>query len=163
MRQLLLALLVLTAGVLPLRAADAPANPVANQPLEVTAQQLEADDRAHTVVFSGDVVASQGDVVIYAQKITVHYAEKNRQIETILAERDVRIVQGPKVATAQRAELDHLKGEIVLTGNPEVHQGKDTVTGEKITVFLNQDRSVVSSSGESRVNAVFHPQADKQP
>jgi len=100
MRRLVLMLLALTASVAPLWAATSPANPVADQPLEVTAQELEADDRARTVVFSGDVVARQGDVVIYAQKITISYAEKDRQVESIVAEKYVRIVQGPKVATA---------------------------------------------------------------
>lgn len=161
MRQSCMALLFLLASVLPLHAEKSSPRPT-DQPLEITSQRLEADDRAQLVTFSGDVVARQADLVIYAQKITVRYGGKDRRIESITAEQDVRIVQGAKVATAQYAALDQLKGEIVLTGDPEVHQGKDTVTGEKITFFLDQDRSVISSSGESRVNAIFHPQTDGQ-
>jgi len=132
------------------------------QPLEVTSTTLEADNQAGTAVFSGDVVARQGDVTIYAGRMTIQYDNQAREVRRIVAEQDVRIVQGERLATAQRAEYDQASGEIVLTGEPRVHQGKNEVSGEKITVFIDQDKSIVTGNGNSRVNAVFHP-GEKQP
>lgn len=134
---------------------------VQEAPLEVTSDRLEADDRARTVIFLGEVMAKQADLVIYAQKMTIYYQEKDRTIEKIVAEGDVRIVQGARVATGQLADYDRSKGEIVLTGEPQVHQGSDVVRGEKIVVLLNEDRSVISGQGNTRVNAVFHPRSEK--
>lgn len=131
-------------------------------PLEITSKQLEADETAGTVVFIGEVVAVQADVTIYAGRLTVYYRRDDRQVERVVAEEDVRIIQGDKVATGQRAVYLRSKAEIVLTGDPRVNQGQDFVTGDKITVLLNENRSIVDSNNEGRVNAVFHPRSQKQ-
>lgn len=131
-----------------------------SQPVTITSKSLEADQAARRVQFHGDVVARQGNVVIYAQQLTVFYKQgkgDGTQIDHVVAEKDVRIVQGAKVATGQKAVFYESEGRIVLTGSPKVHQGEDFVEGDEITVFLNQDRSIVKSEGNSRVNAVFHP------
>jgi len=143
----------------PAWAVDSPQ--VQDQPLEVTSGRLEADESARKVTFFDKVVARQGDVVIYAEMLAIFYAGEKRDVERIVAEKDVRIVQGDRVVTGGRAEYDHRTGIIELTGQPKVHQGKDAVSGDKITVYLNEEKSVISSDGGSRVNALFHPKEDQ--
>jgi len=128
-----------------------------NQPITINSDRLEADDAARQVRFVGNVVARQGDVVLYADEMVVRYHSDSREIDRIEAYRDVRIVQGTKVATGEKGVFYREDGRIVLTGSPRVHQGKDFVEGDEITVLLNEDRSIVSGEGGSRVNAVFHP------
>lgn len=157
MRPLWLGMLLLLVWGLPALAAEVPKQQ-SQLPLEVTAQTLEADNQAGTATFSGDVVARQGDVVMYAGHMTIHYDHKSSEIRRIVAEKDVRIVQGERLATAQRADYEQGSGKIVLTGDPKVHQGQNEVSGETITVFIDQDKSIVTGNGSKRVNAVFHPQ-----
>jgi lipopolysaccharide export system protein LptA len=45
----------------------------------------------------------------------------------------------------------------VLIGNARVWQEDNVVSGETITIFLSQDRSVVQSGRQERVKAVFYP------
>lgn len=156
-----LSLTILILLLMPFLSAYAVDPPQSNSPLEVTSRQLNADETAGTVIFIGEVVATQDDVTIYSGRLTVHYRPEDRQIERVVAEEDVRIIQGDKVATGQKAVYLKGQGEIVLTGNPRVNQGQDFVTGEKITVLLNENRSIVDSSDDGRVNAVFHPRSSK--
>jgi lipopolysaccharide export system protein LptA len=127
------------------------------QPIHITSDRLETDDAAGQVKFRGNVVARQGDVVIYAQEMIVFYRAAGREVERVEASQNVRIVQGPKIATGQKGVYYRSEGRIVLTGSPRVHQGEDFVEGDEITVFLGEDKSIVSSEDGSRVNAVFHP------
>jgi len=136
-----------------------------NQPVNITANKLEADDNAGVFVFSGDVQAQQGEVFIYAQKMTVHYIDAaspsdgaKRQIDKVEAEQDVRIVQLNRVATGQKAIFYHQEGRIVLTGDPRVVQGENNVAGERIIVYLNDNRSIVEGGEKQRVKAVFVPE-----
>jgi len=156
---LLISLAILLQFATQLRAAE-PA-PIQDQPLEISSGRLEADESARRVTFLDKVVARQGDVVIYAESLSIYYADEKREITRIVAEKDVRIVQGSRVVTGERAEYEHRTGIIELTGHPKVHQGKDAVSGDKITVYLNEEKSVISGAGGSRVNALFHPSEEK--
>ncbi len=151
-----LMILLLLSAVLPCHLLAAPALP-GDAPLDISSRQLEADDAAKTVTFIGDVEARQADLIIYAGRLTVHYLGDSRQVERIDAEQDVRIVQGSRVATGQRAVYLSAKGEVLLTGNPRINDGSDFVSGDSITVYLNDKRSVVDSKGKGRVKATFHP------
>ena len=47
--------------------------------------------------------------------------------------------------------------KIVLTGRPVVKQGDYYIEGAKITLFINEDRSVVEGSENIKVRAVMSP------
>lgn len=130
-------------------------------PVEVSADRLEADDKAQTLIFLGNAVAAQDDVTIFADRLTVKYTGEKREIETVVAEGQVRITQGERLATGEKAVLYHLEERIVLTGSPKVSDGDSFVQGQEITVYLNDQRSVVTGGPEGRVNAVFTPKEEK--
>jgi lipopolysaccharide export system protein LptA len=132
-------------------------------PIEVSSDRLEADDKAQTLVFSGHAVATQNDVSIQADRLTVKYIGEDRQIEQVVADGSVRIVQGSRVATGEKATLFHNEQRIVLTGSPRVADGENFVQGEEITIFLNDQRSIVTGGAGGRVNATFSPKTEKQP
>ena len=129
-------------------------------PIDIASDRLEADDAARQVSFVGHVVVRQGMVSLYAQKVLVRYGAERQDVERLDAEGDVRIVQGERIATARSAVMYNLEKKIVLSGGAQVQQGQDSVQGEEITVFLDQDRSVVSSRQGGRVKAVFHPRRE---
>lgn len=129
------------------------------EPIEIASDRLEGDDRAGFAKFIGNVIAKQGNATIYAEEVTIHYQTGDRrEVEKVVAVGGVRIVQGERIATGEHAVFLNREGKVVLTGSPKVHQGQDSVRGDEITVFLNEERSVVTSKTGGRVNAVFHPQ-----
>ena len=130
-------------------------------PIHITSDRLESRFDEQTVTFIGQVVARQEDVVIYSAKLVLHYGEQGGQIEEAIASGDVRIVQGERVATGQRGVFYNDERKIVLTGSPKVFRGDDVVEGDEVTVFLDEERSIVSSREGSRVNAIFHPREQK--
>ncbi len=132
-------------------------------PIEVSADRLEADDQAQSLVFLGNAVATQDDATIYGDRLTVLYAGEKREIERVVAEGSVRILQGTRVATGAKAILYHVEERIVLTGSPKVTDGDNSVQGQEITIYLNDQRSVVTGGTDSRVKAIFTPQKEKKP
>ena len=146
--------------------ADAVSNPLtglysSDQPIGIVSDRLEADDVSHQVHFVGNVVVRQGNFTLYAQEVTVRYLDGQRDIDQVEAVGGVRILQGNRVATGDRATLFNRDSRIVLSGSAKVHQGQDFIQGDEITVFLNEDRSVVSGPQGTRVNAVIHPKKEQ--
>jgi lipopolysaccharide export system protein LptA len=132
-----------------------------SQPINVTADRLEADDAARKVKFVGNVTARQGEVVIYAAALTVFQGEGRQEVDRIEADGDVRIVQGDRVATGDKGIFYRAEGRVVLTGNARVHQGENFVEGDVITVLLGEEKSIVQGREGSRVNAVFFPKEEQ--
>jgi lipopolysaccharide export system protein LptA len=130
------------------------------EPVEISADRLEADDLAKTLVFIGNAVAKQGEVTISGDRLTIHYPPEGGDVERIVAEGNVRIVQGERVATGHRGEYFRAEERAVLTGTPRVSEGANSVQGHEITLFLRENRSVVKGGADGRVNAVFQPQGE---
>lgn len=156
-----LLLVLLTAGFAPAAEQSPLGTYDSSQPINVTADRLEADDAAQRVKFLGNVVARQGDVTIYAAELILFYQKGSKEVERIEADGDVRIVQGARVATGRKGVFYREEGRVVLTGDARVHQGADFVEGDEITVLLGEEKSIVQGREGSRVNAVFHPK-DKE-
>jgi lipopolysaccharide export system protein LptA len=155
---ILLITLLLSHGYVIAADLEAPKN---RGPVEVSSDKMVADDLAKTLVFEGNAGATQDDVTIYADRLTVTYTGEEREIQQVVAEDSVRIVQGARVATGDKAVLYHAEERIVLTGTPEVKDGENFVKGDEITLYLNDQRSVVTGGDGGRVNAVFTPKTEE--
>src|SRR3990170_4129041 len=118
-------------------------NPDANQPITITSNNMEARKKENLVIFRGDVVAQQKDYTLYSRELHVYYAD-GQEIKEMIATGDVRIVQSDKVATGEKAVYTKVNRAVVLTGNPQVEQDCDVVKGEKIIIYLDEDKSVVA-------------------
>ncbi len=124
-----------------------------NLPITVKSNDLAADNKGKIAIFTGKVVAKHGDITIYAEKLTISYGDLKGEVEKVEAEIDVRIVQENRIGTATHATYQSKEGLIVLTGNPKIIQGTDSVSGKIITYYLDEDRSSVSG----KVEATIHP------
>lgn len=132
-------------------------------PIEVTARQLDADQRQNQATFSGDVVAKQGEITLYCDKLVIYALADQGQVDRMEAFGKVRVVQLDRIATADRAIYRQLQGTLTLFGNARVHQGQSEVAGSEIIVYLEENRSLVKSGENGRVRAVFFSeQTDKQ-
>ena len=79
------------------------------------------------------------------------------RIKQVIAEGHVKIRQGDRLAEGRRAVFDQAKQTIVLSDGAVLHEGPNKVTGDRIVVYLQEERSVVESGSNSRVQAVFYP------
>jgi len=136
-----------------------------DQPLRISSQALEADNKNMVIVFTGNVVAKQGELTIHADKAQVFYEKKEggNEIREIVALGNVKIYEGDRLATGNKAVLDNREQKIVLTEQPKVWQGKDMVSGERITVFLNEDKSIVEGGPDRRVEVILYPKSESVP
>jgi lipopolysaccharide export system protein LptA len=133
----------------------------------INSNTLEVDDQKRIVTFKGDVNAKRDDFVIDCQQMLVYYRtmpgqkgqeESETKIEKIVATGNVRIQRSEGgLATSEKAVYFQNEEKVVLTENPVVKKGKDFVEGDRITIFLKENRSVVESSGNRRVKAIIFP------
>jgi len=134
------------------------AAPVANRaPLKIKSDSLHADNEKKTATFEGKVVARQGDLTLYADRLVISYAGDGRELSRVEAFGNVRVLQGSRQASGAHAVYEPKGARILLDGSPRVVQGGDVITGKLITYFVNEQRSVVTGGPNERVEAVIHP------
>jgi lipopolysaccharide export system protein LptA len=155
----LLFLLVMT---VPAGAAEKPgaslSDEAGRQPIEITADTLNADSDGRTVTFEGIVVATQAGVTLHADRLFAEYSRGQNVIGKITADGNVRVVQEGREARAAHAVFYNLEQRIVLSGGADLQQGENTLKGDTVTIYLRENRSVVTSGESGRVRAVLHPQ-----
>ncbi len=134
-----------------------------DQPLHVTSLQMEADNKNMIITFTGNVVATQGEMIIHADATNVYYekTDEGNEVREIVATGNVKIQEGDRLATSEKAVFTNADQRIVLTGKPKVWQGKDMVSGDKIIVLLDEDKSFVESGSNERVEVIFYPKGGK--
>jgi lipopolysaccharide export system protein LptA len=176
MRDIRTAILFFVALVLMALAQPAPARPEPLKdeiretepgPIVIRSKSLEVDNRSKVVTFSGNVRADRGDFAIDCQKMLVFYSDapsggnipgEGTRIEKIVASGEVKIsrAQGGMAASDQVVYY-HADEKMVLTGRPVVKRGNDFVEGDRITIYLKEDRSIVESTQDSKVRATIFP------
>jgi lipopolysaccharide export system protein LptA len=121
----------------------------------VTSDRLEVDNKKRVVVFTGNVAATQ-DFLLCSDELHLSYNDE-QEVDRITATGNVRIYQGDKESRSDRAVYDRLARTITITGDPVFKQCADTVRGEKIVLYLDEDKAIVESEGGARVKAVIMP------
>ena len=82
----------------------------------------------------------------------VDAADKKRELSTITATGNVEFVQGRRTILSQKVLYNKKDEKMIFTGSPNVREGEDELKGERITVYIREDRVVVDG-GE----AIIHP------
>jgi lipopolysaccharide export system protein LptA len=70
-------------------------------PVHITSQHLEAEYEKKLITFIGDVVARQKEFVLYADRLLLFLSDEGKEIEKIVAQGNVRMVQGNRTATCR--------------------------------------------------------------
>ena len=86
--------------------------------------------------------------------------QTDNQVKEVVAAGQVRVRQGTRWATGGRAVFDQTSHTVVLSQNAVVHDGPNEVSGDRIVVYLDEERSVVEGGG-GRVKAVLFPSKDR--
>ena len=141
-------------------------------PVDVTADSMEYSADKNTVVFHGNVEAIRGDFKMWSDKLTLMLKSKGNKdekpakkansmanaagdLDRVIAEKNVRFKNGTQHGTADKATYLAQKNILVLEGDPVLHDGDNSIRGNVIRYFLNENRSVIEGSPKKRVHAIF--------
>ena len=132
-----------------------------SQPVTVDADQLESIQKQGLVIFSGNVVARHNNSTQYADRMEVYLDAGGDKVLRTVSTGSVKIItRDCRTGTARRAEYYDAEQRVVLVGDARVWQDENVVTGERITIYLAEDRQVVEAGKDERVKAVFYPRRE---
>ena len=131
----------------------------------ITSNTMTASSQENKVIFRENVKMVQEGLVVHSDIMIVYFKEKSAQasspvgqlpsensqkeIRVIEAKGHVKIAKGESRATCTRALYDKQEERIILLGSPVVWEAGTRVSGQKITMFLKENRSIVE--GDTRV------------
>lgn len=169
--------LVLSATSTQNAALAAPAGTAAPRPAKdvetrITADKLTYSADKQQAVFESNVHVQRPDFQLWADRLTVHLkpaAKKDTaaakgsipdsmgggDLDKLVADRNVRMsAEGGRTGTCAKATYTASDGVLRMEGNPRVSDNENTITGEEILYYTQQNRSEVRG-GKKRVEAVF--------
>jgi lipopolysaccharide export system protein LptA len=147
------------------------------QPIQIVSDRMDANNEKRMVVFSGNAVATRGDMIIKAERIFLYYKGgvadsegpgsreigKRRDLEKVEAKGHVTVTQGEKIVTGDEAVFYQDTRKILITGNTVLQEGRNIIQGGRVVIFLDENRGIVESSENKRVTAIIYPEeADKE-
>ncbi len=141
-----------------------------NQPIELEADTVTVNDAKKISTYSGNVILTQGSLVIHAEKLIVREDEQGFQHSTSTGnpstfkqkrEGKNEYMEG----SAQRIEYDGRMDKVQLYTRASVKRGEDIVRGDYISYDANAEYAEVlggvkSESGgpsSGRVKAIIQP------
>lgn len=146
-----------------------------DQPIEISADQLEVMQSNQKAVFRGNVVAVQGDVTLRSDRMTVHYrdaksggASSMGAVSKIEVDSNVRLNTPQESAKAAKGVYDVDREQILLLGDVFLTRGQNVLKGDRLDYNLRTQKSVLTSVptigrqggvNSGRVKGVFVPNA----
>lgn len=140
---------------------------------QIDSQKMVYNRQDKIINFYGQVHVVRPDFQIWCQEMTVFLKKgqekkqqedgKNqslvgkREIEKIIAQKDVRMLWNERQAQSDEAVFDTTKQIITLKGNVLVKEGMNKIQGQVAQFFLKEDRSEIRGGEKERVKAVFYP------
>jgi len=134
-----------------------------SKPIDITSDRVETYFKENLILFKGNVMARQKDMVIYADSLEAVMTEGGKGIEKVVAGGNVKIQQGLRVANCQRAVFYNLDQKVILTGDPKVQEGENVVSGDEIVFDIDQNRFEVKGGRSGRGKARIHPEEFEKP
>jgi len=145
------------------------------EPIEIVSDKMEAFQEKNMIVFSGKAVATQGDIKLKTDRLSIFYKKSNEKkdkigkqevaeagdLDIIEAKGNVIITQKDLVATGEEAVYTQESAQFVLTGKPVLQQGKNVIKGCRVIVYANENKGTVepcSTENSGRVTAIIHPE-----
>lgn len=137
-----------------------------DQPIYISSDRAERDERKGTTVYTGDVEIDQGSMHISASSVTIR--ESDESVNEILASGNPAKMRQkpaedrePVYARARSIQYD-VTGEILtLIDDASVTQEGTTVTGDRIVYYIQEQRVKASgggnATGKERVKVVIPP------
>lgn len=122
-------------------------------PVEVTADSLAVNQTDGTATFTGNVLIVQGQMRLSAAEVNVEYGADRSKIAKLHATGGVTMVSASEAAEAKEALYSVEAGTVVLSGDVLLTQGKNVLSGQKLSV----DLATGTGQMEGRVRTVLQP------
>jgi lipopolysaccharide export system protein LptA len=126
-----------------------------NAPVDVTADRIEVQDRADRAIFAGNVHATQAEMTLDTERLTVAYSNKpggaaaggagggGVQIHRLDAAGGVVVHSPSETAKGDFGIYDLDRKLITLIGKVQLTQGNNVVNGQRLVINLDTGRAVV--------------------
>lgn len=146
------------------------------EPISIDADRLDVFDKEGRAVFTGNVIAIQGETTMKCTAMNVFYeSAKNgpngekkadtagplandSSIKRIECKGPVLITTKTQTATGDRAEFDRVINKVFLIGNAALSDGPNVTRGERVAYDLNTG---VANVEGGRVRALIVPGSQK--
>jgi len=115
------------------------------EPIAVTSDRMEADKLGDKVTFLGDVTLKKESMTLYSDSLIVFYDPRSKGVREMEALGNVVVRREGRVALGNRAIYDSREEKIVLTGDARIIENDNEIGGEKIALFMQDDRSIVDA------------------
>jgi outer membrane protein assembly factor BamD len=132
------------------------------QPIDIISDTVETYTKENLILFKGNVMARQKDMVIYADSLEAVILDDGKGIERVIAGGNVKIQQGLRVANCQKAVFYNLDKKVILTGDPKVSEGDNTVSGDEIVFDIEQNRIEVKGGTSGRGKVRIYPKEETE-
>jgi outer membrane protein assembly factor BamD len=130
------------------------------EPIDITSDRVETLSKENLIIFRGNVMARQKDIVIYSDSLEAFVFEDGKGIEKVVAGGNVKIQQGLRVANCQKAVFYNQDQKVILTGEPKVMEGDHLVSGEEIIFDIAKNRIEVKGGPGGRGKVRVLPGAE---
>ncbi|PTM39312.1 LptA/OstA family protein [Bosea sp. 124] len=155
------------------------------EPIKIDADKLDVLDKDNRAVFSGNVVAVQGETTVRCSIMTVFYEGRGGQtgagakpaaaapaapaaaaapgqsndssIKRIECKGPVTVVSKTQAATSDNAVFDRANNQVIMTGNVALNDGPNITRGEKLTYNTVTGIANVETNKGGRVQGFFVP------
>ncbi len=108
----------------------------------ITSERLTYYGEERYAIFEKDVTVTDPRISLRSDRLTAYFDSEN-QLTRIEALGHVYIKQEDFIAWAGEAVYDVVSGQVVLTEEPLVRRGRDTLQGETITYWRDEQRLLV--------------------
>ncbi len=118
----------------------------------ITSDRLIYDGKERYALFERNVTVTDPRITLRSDRLTAYFDQES-QLTRIEAEGHVFVKQDDMLAWAGEAVYDVVSGQVVLTKEPMVRRGRDTLQGGTITLWRDENRMTV----EPGARLTIHP------
>lgn len=137
-------------------------------PIQIEATKLDYFDHEHKLIYTGNVVATQGPSKLKASTLIIFLESKgsvetpgippaSSEVRRMEAEGSVTLSSKDQIGTGDRGIFEKAENKVYLIGNVTLSEGPNVTVGDKLVYDLNTNRAVVTG----RVKSMFLPKDTK--
>jgi lipopolysaccharide export system protein LptA len=113
------------------------------EPLVITSTRMEADKLGDKVTFLGNVTLKKEGMTLMSDSMIVFYDVGSKAIREIEAYGNVVVRKEGRTAFSNKASYYSDEEKVILTGDARIVEHENQLGGEKITLFMHDDRSII--------------------
>lgn len=118
----------------------------------IKSDSLHVDAKKRIFTYRNNVQMTQDDLHITADSVVGRY-DKDSKIDLIQCEDNVVITKGETMrASSNKASYDVKRALIALTEAPELYRDGNVLNADRVTIFIDEDRS--EAEGNVRVKVI---------